>query len=515
MDWEVWGPPLMVLGVSSIVAIGIVVSMKGDSTASGRESELLARKDQIMEALRELDADKSKMSDDAYQEQRESYISEASEVLAALDGEKDTSVEPKAPMKVTNQVWLYVVGSLAFFGLLGTLIVEYSAPRKEGGIMTGASMEELDSVDPQAMFAEWDRKRTERQDQAKIALEKNPKDIDALNELTYESLLVRDMQSAMTFMERVREIDPKDPDFMVHLAILQMTVGMTDRSDVGFSEALKLRPGMPKALLWKGYMLSATEMKKEALEILQSIEHDFSIPEEQYFYEGLISDLNRPPALLSGIVDVEGTMPNGTLFVIARRSEAGGMPVAVQKVPNPVFPMKFELGPADMMMGGEWPEQVWLEVRLDLDGNAMTKEDGDVNSEKQGPLSKESHGLTVLLHSLHEPSSVAGESDVMLSGTINGEGQLPEGTIFIIARRSPSGGMPAAVKKIEDPTFPLSFELGPSNMMMGGEWPEQVWLEVRLDEDGNAMTKTEADLNSEMQGPLVGVHSDLQIQLVQ
>ena len=29
-----------------------------------------------------------------------------------------------------------------------------------------------------------------------------------------------------------------------------------------------------------------------------------------------------------------------------------------------------------MVMGGEWPEEVWLEVRLDHDGNAMTKSDG-------------------------------------------------------------------------------------------------------------------------------------------
>ena len=512
MDWEVWGPPLVVLGVSSIVAIGIVLSMKSDQTTTGREAELVARKDQLLEALRELDADQPKMSGAAYQEQREVYLSEASQVLAALDGVSDTSVEPKEPLKVSKQVWAYVIGSLAFFGLLGTLIVEYSAPRKEGGIMTGASMEELQSADPQSMFAEWDQLRDDRQKEARAALEQNPEDLDALNMLTYEALLVRDMQSAMTFMERVRAIDEKDPDFMVHLAILQMTVGMTDRSETGFTLALSSRPGMPKALLWKGYMLSATNKKIEALKVLQSIEHTFSIPEEQYFYEGLLSDLNKPPALISGTVEAEGTLPKGTLFVIARRTPDGGMPVAVQKVSNPTFPMSFELGLGDMMMGGEWPEQVWLEVRLDEDGNAMTKENGDVTSEMQGPLLKSSHGLSVLLQGTAQVSESVGTT--MLSGTITGEG-LPSGTVFIIARRSPTGGMPAAVKKIEKPSFPLTFELGPSNMMMGGEWPEQVWLEVRLDEDGNAMTKGDGDVTSDIQGPLAGSHSDLQIQLVQ
>ena len=515
MDWEVWGPPLIVLGASSVVAAIIVMSMKGEETGSGREAELLARKDQLMEALRELDADKSKMSDDAYTEQREAYLAEASDVLAALDGQEDTAAEPKAPMTVSNQVWMYAIGTVLFFGLVGKLIVDYSAPRREGGVMTGASMDDASTAEAEAMFAEWDRKRTERQENARAAIEKNPEDLDALNILTYEALLVRDMQSAMTFMEKVRAVDPRDPDFMVHLAILQMTVGMTDRAEIGFAQALQERPRMPKALLWKGYMLSATEQKVEALEVLQSIKHEFSIPEEQYFYEGLISDLNRPPALISGIINAEGTMPQGTLFVVAKRSPAGGMPVAVQKVVNPTFPMKFELGPADMMMGGEWPENVYLEVRLDKDGNAMTKGEDDINSEMQGPLPKDSHELSVTLTASEDTEQPSTEvTDVMLSGTVSAEGDLPRGTLFIIARRSPAGGMPAAVKKIDNPTFPLNFELGPADMMMGGEWPEQVWLDVRLDEDGNAMSKGDNDVNAERQGPLTGVETGLQISLV-
>ncbi len=518
MDWETWGPPLVVLGVSSVVAAGFVLMVKGEEGSSAssdvRQAELEAKKDQLMEALRELDADKSKLSEASYQTQREELLSEASQVMAALDGDVETSVEPVPPMKVSNQVWFYVLGSLAFFLLLGKLIVDYSAPRQEGGVMTGGQMPSQSEAELMQQFEEWGKQREQRQADAKAEIETNPKNIDALNVLTYDALLMRDMQAAMSYMEQVRNIDPKDPDFMVHLAILQMSVGMTERSEVGFAQALQARPNMQKALLWKGYMLSATDAKAEALEVLQSIEGEFSIPEEQYFYEGLIADLNKPPALISGIVDAQGDMPSGTLFVIARRSPAGGMPVAVQKVPNPAFPMKFELGPSDMMMGGEWPEQVYLEIRLDLDGNAMTKADGDVNSEVQGPLPKDSHELSVTLVAPAQSETPEPEAgDVKLSGTITAEGDLPSGTLFIIARRSPAGGMPAAVKKIDSPTFPLEFTLGPADMMMGGEWPEQVWLDVRLDEDGNAMSKSDNDVNAEMQGPLTGGQTGLQVVL--
>ena len=59
--------------------------------------------------------------------------------MAALDGKMDTTVEPKAPVQVSSQAWMYVLGTLAFFGLLGKLIVDYSAPNRRD-VMTGGEM---------------------------------------------------------------------------------------------------------------------------------------------------------------------------------------------------------------------------------------------------------------------------------------------------------------------------------------------------------------------------------------
>ena len=118
-------------------------------------------------------------------------------------------------MQVSGQAWI-LLGTLAFFGLLGKLIVDYSAPRQEGGVMTGGEMPSQSEADLMRQFEEWGKQREERQATAKEAIAKNPKDIDALNVLTYDALLMRDMQAAMTFMEQVRNVDPKDPDFMVH-----------------------------------------------------------------------------------------------------------------------------------------------------------------------------------------------------------------------------------------------------------------------------------------------------------
>ena len=73
----------------------------------------------------------------------------------------------------------------------------------------------------------------------------------------------------------------------------------------------------------------------------------------------LIEELDKPPPILSGIIEGEFTSSKGVLFVIARRSEqGGGPPVAVKRIPNPTFPISFEMGKSDMMMGGVWPDQL-------------------------------------------------------------------------------------------------------------------------------------------------------------
>ena len=73
--------------------------------------------------------------------------------------------------------------------------------------------------------------------------------------------------------------------------------------------------------------------------------------------------------------------------MIARRSkEAVGPPVAVQRMTAAAFPASFSLSEANMMLGGEWPAEVFLEARIDRDGNVMSKEDIVARSEVAGPV---------------------------------------------------------------------------------------------------------------------------------
>lgn len=68
-----------------------------------------------------------------------------------------------------------------------------------------------------------------------------------------------------------------------------------------------------------------------------------------------------------------------------------------------------------------------------------------------------------------------------------------EGALFIIARRG--DGPPLAVKRIPNPTFPVTFSLGPEDRMLGGTpFAGEVTLLARLKRDGTAGPPGPGDL---------------------
>ena len=67
---------------------------------------------------------------------------------------------------------------------------------------------------------------------AQDAIRETPEDIEALNILTYDALLYRDLDSAMEYSGRARQLAPDDPGVLINLAILQMS-GHSRMSCVG------------------------------------------------------------------------------------------------------------------------------------------------------------------------------------------------------------------------------------------------------------------------------------------
>jgi cytochrome c-type biogenesis protein CcmH len=74
----------------------------------------------------------------------------------------------------------------------------------------------------------------------------------------------------------------------------------------------------------------------------------------------------------------------------------------------------------------------------------------------------------------------------------------PQSVLFIIAKTTSGAGPPLAVKKIPGPKFPLTYSVGPEDVMMPGSvFSGKLFISARLDKDGNIATKQPGDFAGE------------------
>lgn len=100
----------------------------------------------------------------------------------------------------------------------------------------------------------------------------------------------------------------------------------------------------------------------------------------------------------------------------------------------------------------------------------------------------------------------AAESERTITGTITVAPALgvpvpQNGVLFVIARQG--DGPPLAVKRIPNPSFPLTFALGPEDRMAGGRTFEgEVTIVARLDRDGAAGPPGPGDIEGRATAPV-------------
>jgi hypothetical protein len=88
---------------------------------------------------------------------------------------------------------------------------------------------------------------------------------------------------------------------------------------------------------------------------------------------------------ISGEVSIKGEHPKGVLYIFAKRF--GGkmpMPLAVKKIDNPTFPIKFKLSQKDAMMKQiPFKGPFTITARISPSGNAMDKSGVETSSKKK------------------------------------------------------------------------------------------------------------------------------------
>lgn len=98
----------------------------------------------------------------------------------------------------------------------------------------------------------------------------------------------------------------------------------------------------------------------------------------------------------------------------------------------------------------------------------------------------------------------AGPAQKQIQGIVSVDSKLEikvdaKAVLFIIARSANSTRRPPlAVRRVEAPVFPLSYSLGPENVMVPGvPFSGKVVISARLDKDGNPMTREPGNLTGE------------------
>jgi cytochrome c-type biogenesis protein CcmH len=93
----------------------------------------------------------------------------------------------------------------------------------------------------------------------------------------------------------------------------------------------------------------------------------------------------------------ERLRPDAVLFIIARVG-AAGPPLAVKRIRSPRFPLQFSIGPDDRMIATlPFQGALQLTARLDGDGDAISRDPGDLQGRADGTYPPGASNVTIVL----------------------------------------------------------------------------------------------------------------------
>jgi cytochrome c-type biogenesis protein CcmH len=233
----------------------------------------------------------------------------------------------------------------------------------------------------------------------------------------------QDFAKAIESLKQVLAHEPNHPEAHSYMGFILMQAGHGDGAVMAFEKALAVAPNFPLALWGKGMLLyrekndyaGAKEVFKKLLDIMPA-------GTERNEVAKVLAEIpaagapKKPPgtaaaasasssAKITGKITIDSRMQaNGnssaTLFIIARRSgAAAGPPLAVQKIDKPAFPLAYSLGQENVMMQGTaFAGKINISARLDKDGNAMTREAGNLLGEyPENPAEVGSQNVDIVL----------------------------------------------------------------------------------------------------------------------
>lgn len=226
-----------------------------------------------------------------------------------------------------------------------------------------------------------------------------------------------DWPKAIEAFKKVLAADPADPEAHSYMGYILVQAGHADGALMAFDKALAAAPDYPLALWGKGMVLYRERQDYAAARaVFEKLVRLLPPGHDRTEIEKILAELPRssgpspaPPAegtrvQISGTITIgPGVDPKaaaqGSLFIIARRAGGAGPPVAVKKIDRPRFPVAYSIGPEDaMIQGAPLDGKLDVSVRLDKDGNPMTREPGSVAGRyKKNPVEAGAKNIDIVL----------------------------------------------------------------------------------------------------------------------
>jgi len=242
--------PALVTALLGLVAGGVLAWSLRREDDDTSPAALRASKEAIVELIRDLDADRAKLGEEAWAAERDVLVAEAAAVLAALDKVDKHAPSPRGSL----------VPPLAFAALVGAFSVWALVAWPDGSEGTAMAMAAPATPTPGMGMP------PHGGDGAGL-----PDDIAALNTMTWAALLSEDLPTAMRANEKARQVAPEDAGAMTHRQILRMSVGMHDKARAGLDEVLAAHPDYPRALLWAGLVRLEMNQPEEGRAFLERV----------------------------------------------------------------------------------------------------------------------------------------------------------------------------------------------------------------------------------------------------
>jgi tetratricopeptide (TPR) repeat protein len=319
-----------------------------------------------------------------------------------------------APEAAARHGVMGFVAGVAVAALVGVLVFW---AQRDAGPRPGVAQQAMGEEEhPQgAELSAEDRARIE---QLRQTLEADPSDLSARKRYALGLLGTGQFFGAFQQAEEILAAVPGDPDGLYVAAMVRLQMGQDEASVELFDAVLAQFPQHVLALTGKGVAmyragneLGARVLWQQAKEASggnnPQVEHlldmlDARLEEEgEGGAESADGDVPTAPAAAEPAAagGATATDPSGAVYRVVIRladgaqppphaflfvtlqGDAPGPPAAVKRLTGSSFPLELTLSAADSMLGRPLPENGIIGARLDGDGNASTRQDGDLAAE--------------------------------------------------------------------------------------------------------------------------------------